>query len=85
MEQVNVQSGRYRNHSVYWMAYMTVENNDPKLIDHKEYSSPIQLSVATQENKMIEVDISRFQGEGERVTVRSESDMRVFGFSMNIS
>lgn len=53
MKQVNALTGRYRNHSVYWAAYMTVENNDPKLIDHKEYSTAVQFAVTKQEGKRI--------------------------------
>lgn len=41
---------------------MTVENTDPKLIDHKSYSTSIQFKVQSQEDKKIEVSIDKVQG-----------------------
>ncbi len=34
-QKVWSKDNKYINHSVYWATYMTVENNDPKLIDYK--------------------------------------------------
>jgi hypothetical protein len=67
------------------MTYMTVENNDPKLIDHKEYSTAVQFKVSSQDKKKMEVSIERFQGTNENISIHSREDMKVFGFSMNIS
>lgn len=85
MRQVQGEGSRFRNHSVYWMTYMTVENNDPRLIDHKEYSTSVHFAVSRQEKKAIEVTIDRHLGRSEIVSVRSQEDMRVFGFTMNTS
>jgi hypothetical protein len=40
---------KYENHTGYWLTYMTVENSDPALIDHKRYSTPIQFSIKQQD------------------------------------
>jgi hypothetical protein len=85
MRQVQAESSRFRNHSAYWMTYMTVENNDPKLIDHKEYSTTVTFSVSRQEKKTVEVSIDRSLGASETISIHSKEDMRVFGFTMNTS
>jgi hypothetical protein len=51
------------------MTYMSVENNDPKLIDYKEYSTAVQFRVKSQEDKKVMVDIDRFKGTTESITV----------------
>lgn len=76
---------KYENHTAYWLTYMTVENSDPALIDHKRYSTPIQFSIKQQDTNEAEVEIVRADGSQGSVWVRSEQPLKTFGFSMNIS
>jgi hypothetical protein len=51
---------------------MTVENNDPKLVDHEKYGTPIYLLVDSHEQRKVGVKVERVTGRQETVHVESK-------------
>lgn len=45
MQKVEAEDNRFVNHTGYWATFMAVENNDPRLIDHKEYSTAVKFKL----------------------------------------
>ena len=64
---------------------MSVENNDPELIDFKTYTTTTHFSIEEQGEKAMLVKISRSNGQNETISVQSENNLKVYGFTMNIS
>lgn len=69
MRKIEAEDNRYVNHTAYWATFMAVENNDPRLIDHKEYSTAVKFKVKEQGSNKMAVEIERFQGVNEDIVV----------------